>query len=113
MTVPIDLKAAARREMLREGFEPDFPAEVLRDVAALRDDAASPGVADGVRDLRSLPWSSIDNPESKDLDQVEVVELLPNGDCRVLIGIADVDFLVARRHIQQIFEMFAAFGLFG
>ena len=106
MTVPIDLKAAARREMLREGFEPDFPAEVLRDVAALRDDAASPGVADGVRDLRSLPWSSIDNPESKDLDQVEVVELLPNGDCRVLIGIADVDFLVAAgsamdRHAQR------------
>lgn len=106
MTAPIDLQAAARREMLREGFEPDFPAEVLREVAALHDDAASRAPVDGVRDLRSLPWSSIDNPESRDLDQVEVVELLPNGDCRVLIGIADVDFLVEAgsatdRHAQR------------
>ena len=80
--------------MVREGFEPDFPAEVLRDVAALHDEAPSILTQAGVRDLRGLLWSSIDNPESKDLDQVEVVEMLPNGDCRVLIGIADVDALV-------------------
>ena len=90
-----DLKLAARRELVREGFEPDFPADVLRDVAALRDDAPSILTQAGVRDLRALLWSSIDNPESKDLDQVEVVEMLPSGDCRVLIGIADVDALVA------------------
>jgi VacB/RNase II family 3'-5' exoribonuclease len=95
VTAPIDLKAAARLEMLREGFEPDFPADVLHEVAALHDDAGAPGRSSGVRDLRALLWSSIDNPESRDLDQVEVVELLPNGDCRVLVGIADVDSLVA------------------
>ena len=91
----IDLNGAARRELVREGFEPDFPADVLRDVAALLDDAPSILTQVGVRDLRALLWSSIDNPESKDLDQVEVVEMLPSGDCRVLIGIADVDALVA------------------
>ena len=95
MTAHIDLQAAARLEMAREGFEPDFPADVLRDVAAMHDAATSLVAEPGVRDLRALPWSSIDNPESRDLDQVEVVEMLPNGDCKVLIGIADVDMLVA------------------
>src|SRR5205814_127317 len=37
---------------------------------------------------------SIDNPESRDLDQVEVVEPLPSGETKVLVGIADVDWLV-------------------
>ena len=45
----------------------------------------------GVPDLRSLPWSSIDNTESKDLDQVEVAEVLPTGEIRIRVGIADVD----------------------
>ena len=44
--------------------------------------------------MRGLLWSSIDNPDSRDLDQVEWAERLPNGDIRVLVGIADVDSLV-------------------
>ncbi len=49
-----------------------------------------------LRDLRPLLWSSIDNPESRDLDQVEFAERLPGGAIRVLVGIADVDALVPR-----------------
>lgn len=106
MSAPIDLEAAARLEMLREGFEPDFPTDVIRDSAAMHDAAASLTATPGVRDLRALLWSSIDNPESKDLDQVEVVEMLPNDECKVLIGIADVDVLVVAgsaidRHAQR------------
>ena len=41
-------------------------------------------------------WSSIDNDTSKDLDQIEVAERLPNGDIKVMIGIADVDAFVAK-----------------
>jgi exoribonuclease-2 len=78
--------------MARQGFEADFPAELLHEVAALV--PAEPSAGAGVRDLRKLLWSSIDNPESRDLDQVEVAEQLPNGDIRVMVGIADVDVLV-------------------
>ncbi len=49
-----------------------------------------------VRDLRDLLWSSIDNDVSKDLDQIEVAERLPNGDVKVMIGIADVDAFVGK-----------------
>lgn len=76
--------------MVRGGFEADFPADVMRDVGAMRTDPATVAEA-GVRDLRGLAWSSIDNPESRDLDQVEVAERLPNGDVKVMVGIADVD----------------------
>ena len=95
MPAAIDLKAAARQEMIRDGFEPDLPPDAAHEVGVLPARTANLGAVDAsVRDLRSFDWSSIDNPESRDLDQVEVAELLPNGDIRVLVGIADVDSLV-------------------
>ena len=83
-----DLIAAARREAAREGFEPDFPASVTAETATLAE--ALPSVS-GAVDLRALPWSSIDNPESRDLDQIEYAERRPDGSTRILVGIADVD----------------------
>lgn len=80
--------------MLENGFHPEFSSEVQREVSALRDPTTSPNSS--VRDLRSLLWSSIDNRESKDLDQIEVAERLSGGAIRVLIAIADVDVLVPR-----------------
>lgn len=74
--------------MLRNGFQPDFSDAVRAQVASLPRQAASGA---DVRDLRSLLWSSIDNDDSRDLDQIEYAEALPNGAIRLLIGIADVD----------------------
>ena len=48
----------------------------------------------GVRDLRSLHWSSVDNRESRDLDQIEVAERVADGSIRIRIGVADVEGLV-------------------
>src|SRR5450432_3083595 len=68
-----DLAAAAHREMLAQGFDPEFPDGTDRQVAALKAlPAAKPDSA--ARDLRNLLWSSIDNDSSRDLDQIEVAE---------------------------------------
>jgi exoribonuclease-2 len=84
-----DLAAAARQEMIDDGFEPDFPPGVPEQIQALRD--RGPNTADPeVRDLRKLLWSSIDNDNSRDLDQAEVAERVPAG-IRVRVAIADVD----------------------
>src|SRR5687768_17353659 len=90
---PIDLRAAARAAMRDGGFQPDFPPTVERELAQLPDPPPVPG---GVLDLRALPWSSIDNRESRDLDQVEVAERLPDDAIRLRIGVADVDAMVAK-----------------
>jgi exoribonuclease-2 len=88
-----DLRAAARRIIEENGFEADFGAEVAGQVAAIREPASPPP---DVRDLRHLPWSSIDNVESRDLDQVEVAEALDDDAIRILVAIADVDALVPK-----------------
>jgi exoribonuclease R len=79
--------------MLKNGFEPDFSPAVMREVKSLDDPSDDP-LPNDVRDLRVLPWSSVDNQESRDLDQVEVAERLANGSIRIRIGVADVDTLV-------------------
>ena len=79
--------------MLDNGFLADVPAPVLAEVAAAKPATTPPGAS---RDMRQLPWSSIDNDSSRDLDQLEVAELLPNGDVRVMVAIADVDGMVSR-----------------
>ena len=88
-----DLFAAARQEMIDEGFDPDFPPEAGQQLAALKARPA-PSIGADVRDLRSLLWSSIDNDTSRDLDQAEAAERVSAG-IRVLIAVADVDADVA------------------
>ena len=79
--------------MIDNGFEPDFSSEAeeqLGQITTQRVDVT------GIRDMRGLLWSSIDNETSKDLDQIEWAEQLDNGDIRVLVGIADVDAVVKK-----------------
>jgi VacB/RNase II family 3'-5' exoribonuclease len=90
-----NLVAAAHAAMIEHGFQPDFPAGTDAELAAIQAHPAAPA-APGARDLRSLLWSSIDNDTSKDLDQIEWAEQLPDGRIRVLVGVADVDARVSR-----------------
>jgi Exoribonuclease R len=88
-----DLLEIARETMRSNGFNPDVPAAVETALQHLDERATlSKSTA---RDLRQLLWSSIDNLSSRDLDQVEYVEQLPNDTIKVLVGIADVDAFVA------------------
>lgn len=87
-----DLHAVALEALRINGFTPTLDAASKAELAALR-----PSVdAIGARDLRALLWSSIDNAESKDLDQIEFAEELPDKANRLLVGVADVDVLVTR-----------------
>ncbi len=77
--------------MIHDGFRPDFPAEVTAEANGAK--AAS---CPTCKDLRALAWSSIDNTQSRDLDQIEWAERQSDGSIRVLVGIADVDAVVQR-----------------
>src|SRR5262249_51460724 len=81
----------AREAMRANGFEPDFPPAAEAQARA----GAQPPPSPAIRDLRDLPWSSIDNDDSRDLDQIEVC-VADGGRTRVLVGIADVDVVVAK-----------------
>jgi len=89
-----DLSQIAHQAMLESGFSPDMPPSVIAELATIK--TAPDRNLPSVRDLRSLLWSSIDDAKTRDLDQVEYVEPLPDGKLRVLVGIADVDARVAQ-----------------
>lgn len=87
---PYDLVALARQEMTDRGFQPDFPADAQQQLAGIQ---LKPDHS--LKDLTGLLWSSIDNDDSKDLDQIEWAERVAEG-IRVLVGVADVDSAVAK-----------------
>src|SRR5438874_3001419 len=90
--------------MRDRGLDPDFPPDAVAQVAAM---AAPPRTTEEpVRDLRALLWCSIDNDDSRDLDQLSVAKTLPDGDVKLCVAIADVDAAVAKnspvdRHAAQ------------
>lgn len=89
------LQDIAHRAMLERGLLPDFSPAAIGELDRLQAPAAAPG--DGsVRDLRGLLWASIDNDDSRDLDQLSVAEALPGDAARILVAIADVDALVLK-----------------
>ena len=90
-----NLVVAAHAAMIEHGFQPDFPVAAASELAAIAAQPEAPA-APGITDLRKLLWSSIDNDTSKDLDQIEWAEQLPDGRIRILIGVADVDARVSR-----------------
>lgn len=91
-----ELRTRAKTAMKENGFVIKNSPQVEIELREIDSDKTNYD-DDGVRDLRSLLWSSIDNESSRDLDQIEYAEKLPNGDIKILVGIADVDW-VAPKH---------------
>ena len=85
------LKRIAHRVMLQRGLLPDFSAAALAELDRLQEPVKMDAGPQDVRDLRSLLWCSIDNDDSRDLDQLSVAEALPGDKIKVLVAIADVD----------------------
>ncbi|MBS2013257.1 MAG: RNB domain-containing ribonuclease [Deltaproteobacteria bacterium] len=89
-----DMVSIARNVAMREGFVVEAPAEVMHSIRTLIE---QPDDGDrSVVDERGLPWTSIDNRESTDLDQVEASVRRDDGSIEVKIGIADVDIYVPK-----------------
>jgi VacB/RNase II family 3'-5' exoribonuclease len=86
------LQQIAQDAMRDRGFEPDFSEAARAQVARLQ----TPAPPDGRRDLRALLWCSIDNEDSRDLDQLSVADTTSSGQVKILVAIADVDSLVDR-----------------
>ena len=91
------LQSIAHRVMIERGLLPDFSNEALAELKKLQISIGKPASDDAnIRDMRDLPWASIDNDDSQDLDQLTVAQEMPEGKVRIMVAIADVDSLVRK-----------------
>jgi exoribonuclease-2 len=95
-----ELAVIAMRE---RGLAPEFSRAALSQL----DQIDGPSEEDGadIADLTGLLWCSLDNDDSRDLDQLTVSETLPDGSVKISVAVADVDTLVEKdtpidRHAQ-------------
>jgi len=89
------LQRIAQRVMLEKRLLPNFSDDTLAEL----DKIHAPATIDSeqVRDLRNLLWASIDNDDSRDLDQLTVAEAMHGDEVKVLVAVADVDSIVKSR----------------
>ena len=95
------LSALAYSAMLERGLRPEYGKDALAQMIEIRNHAFKPDFdkersAEDIQDQRNLLWCSIDNDDSKDLDQLTVCKPLKDGSLVVLVAIADVDSLVTK-----------------
>lgn len=94
MSDPGRLRRIARAAMRERGFLPEFAPAVLAEADAPAGPASAP---DGsVRDLRHLLWASIDNDDSRDLDQLSAAGASSARGDTIYVAVADVDALVQK-----------------
>ena len=89
-----DLVRIAGEVMDERGLAPEYPAAVQAQLATI----TGPGRDKDpqIRDLTALPWCSIDNDDSLDLDQLTTCESLAAGAVKIFVAVADVDALVSK-----------------
>jgi len=88
----LDLRGIARKAMVERDLLPEFGPEIAAEMEAL--EARGAPIDPALRDLRPLLWASIDNDDSRDLDQLSVAEALADGTVKIFVAVADVDSLV-------------------
>lgn len=86
---PAELQEIANEAMRSRGLLPEFSSQALQEAEASRQ--AGPERLGDIRDLRHLTWFSIDNDDTRNLDQLSVAEALPDGATQLLVAVADVD----------------------
>jgi exoribonuclease-2 len=88
----VPLQTIARETLLRYGFLVETPPPAQAELSKITEPDFS---HIKITDLSDFLWSSIDNDDSRDLDQIEYLK--PEGsDYRLYIGIADVATLVPK-----------------
>lgn len=91
----IDLVQIAHQTMLAKGLAPDFPPDAIAQLSSMQ----APASCDAFCDLANMTeklWFSIDNDDSRDLDQLTYAERIDSQLVRVYVAIADVDTLVQK-----------------
>ncbi|HEX7150096.1 MAG TPA: RNB domain-containing ribonuclease [Thermoanaerobaculia bacterium] len=89
------LREIAHQAMIDKGLQPELPRDARAQLDTIQRPAREENDA-SIRDLRELPWCSIDNDDSRDLDQLTYGEEIGNGHARIYIAVADVDALVKK-----------------
>lgn len=89
------LRSIAHRAMLARGLLPEFSPEARAQLDGIHEPATR--AQESTRDLRNLIWCSIDNDDSRDLDQLTVAEAMPDGATKILVAVADVDAVVKKQ----------------
>ena len=90
-----NLDALAKNALLERGFIPDFPPAVVEETEAATEPSFPLSQYDA-KDLREMLWFSLDNDDSRDLDQLSYAEKLFNGEYKIYVAIACVDILVKK-----------------
>jgi len=89
------LQRIARRAMMERGLLPDFSVQAIAELNGIH--GAVTKVEESTRDFRNLAWCSIDNDDSRDLDQLTVSEAMPQGAVKILVAVADVEAVVKKQ----------------
>jgi VacB/RNase II family 3'-5' exoribonuclease len=93
MESKVNLAQLANQSMRERGLQPEFSKEELEQLSQIN--APAP-ISSQYVDLRSLLWCSIDNNDSRDLDQLTYAEKGKDSTTTIWIAVADVDALVSK-----------------
>lgn len=102
--MPYNLLKIARSAMLERGLEPDFSPSALDELNRITQEGFAS--AKDLVDLSDLPWCSIDNEKTMDIDQITVAEKQGSDVVKILVGIADVGSAIKKdgsldKHAQK------------